>query len=228
VIADALHAVREQLARAAERSGRRAADVTLLGVSKTHPAESVRAAFDAGLTDAGENKVQEAEGKIAALHDLRPRLRWHLVGHLQGNKARRAAGLFDLIHSLDSIALAEKLEHGAAELHRPLDALVQVDLAGEATKHGVPEAGLFPLLEFVRGLKSLRAVGLMILPPLSDDPEASRPFFRKLRGLRETALRDGLLLGTHLSMGMSHDFEVAIEEGATIVRVGTALFGARG
>lgn len=224
----ALRAVRERLARAAEGAGRRADDITLVGVSKTQPAEAVRQAYDAGLRDAGENKVQEAEGKIQALADLRPGLRWHLVGHLQANKARRAAALFDLIHSLDSLALAERLERAAAQHGRRLDVLVQVDLAGEETKHGVPEQGLHALLEFVRGLKSLRAVGLMVLPPLVDDPQASRPFFRRLRGLRDTALRDGLLLGDQLSMGMSHDFEVAIEEGATLVRVGTALFGARG
>jgi hypothetical protein len=227
VIDAALRAVRERLARAAERAGRRPEDVTLVGVSKTHPAARVREAFLAGLTDVGENKVQEAEGKIEALAELRPRLRWHLVGHLQTNKARRAAALFDLIHSLDGIALATRLEHAAAELRRTLEVLVQVDLAGEATKHGVAEARLFGLLEAVRGLKSVRATGLMILPPLSDDPEDSRPWFRKLRGLRDRARRDGLLLGEHLSMGMSHDFETAVEEGATLVRVGTALFGTR-
>ena len=224
----ALDAVRERLSRAAERAGRRAEDVTLVGVSKTQPVERVRAAFLAGLADLGENKVQEAEGKIEALGDLRPRLRWHLVGHLQTNKARRAAALFDLIHSLDSIALATRLEHAAAELRRSLDVLVQVDLAGEAGKHGVDEVHLFALLEAVRGLKSVRATGLMILPPQSHDPEASRPYFRKLRGLRDRARKDGLLLGEHLSMGMSDDFELAVEEGATLVRVGTALFGTRG
>ncbi len=223
----ALHAVRERLARAAERAGRRADDVTLIGVSKTQPAERVRAALQAGLVDFGENKVQEADAKLAQLEDVRPRLRLHLIGHLQGNKARRALALFDCVHSLDSITLAEKLEHAAAEQKRRLDVLVQVDLAREATKHGVTESALFPLLEFVRGLKSIRAIGLMVLPPFDADPEASRVWFRRLRGLREGALRDGLLLGEQLSMGMSHDFEVAVEEGATLVRVGTALFGAR-
>ncbi len=227
MIPAALHAVRERIARAAERAGRRADDVTLIGVSKTQPPERVREAIAAGVVDFGENKVQEADTKLAALEDLRERLRLHLIGHLQGNKARRALALFDCIHSLDSLALAEKLEHAAAEQKRRIDVLAQVDLAGEASKHGAALGALFPLLEFVRGLKSIRAVGLMILPPFDLDPEASRVWFRKLRGLRDTARRDGLLLGEHLSMGMSHDFEVAIEEGATMVRVGTALFGER-
>ncbi len=228
MIADALDAVRERIARAALCAGRRAEDVTLVGISKTRPPEVVREAVGAGLLELGENKVQEAEPKIEALVDLRQRLRWHLVGHLQTNKARRAAALFDMVHSLDSIALARKLEHGAAELGRSLEVLAQVDLAGEAGKHGAGETALFPLLEAVRGMKSIRAVGLMILPPFEADPEAVRPWFRRLRGLRDTARKQGLLLGEHLSMGMSHDFEVAIEEGATLVRVGTAIFGQRG
>jgi hypothetical protein len=227
VIEGRVAAVSERIARAAARAGRRAADVTLLAVSKTHPAEAVRAARAAGLADFAENKVQEAEAKIGALSDLRSQIRWHLVGHLQSNKARKAAALFDRIHSLDSIELALKLEHAAAEAGKTLDVLVQADLAGEATKHGADEAHLFPLLEEVRGFRSIRAVGLMILPPLGAAAEASRPYFQRLRALRDRALADGLLLGSELSMGMSHDFEVAIEEGATIVRVGTALFGER-
>lgn len=223
----ALDAVRVRLARAATRAGRRPQDVTLVGITKTHPPEVVRAAIDAGLVDVGENKVQEAEGKLLALEDVRARVRWHLVGHLQSNKARRAAVLFDLIHSVDSIGLAHKLEHGAAAAGRVLDVLVQVDLAGEPTKFGVPEVGLMPLLEELRGLKSVRCRGLMTLPPDAADPEQARPWFRRLRGLRDQALQDGLLLGSQLSMGMSHDCEVAIEEGATLVRVGSALFGTR-
>ena len=220
-------AVQERIARAATRAGRRAADITLLAVSKTHPPEAVRAAHAAGLVDFAENKVQEAETKIGALSDLRARTRWHLVGHLQSNKARKAATLFDRIHSVDGVELALKLEHAVAQAGKTLDVFVQVDLAGEVTKHGADEAHLFPLLEELRGFRSLRAVGLMILPPLGAAPEASRPFFARLRALRDKAQGGGLLLGSELSMGMSHDFEVAIEEGATTVRVGTALFGER-
>lgn len=227
MIAARLFAVREQIARAADRAGRRAEDVTLVGVSKTQPAEAVRAACEAGLSHFGENKVQEAEDKLAQTVDLRARLRWHLVGHLQKNKARKAVELFDCVHSLDGVELARKLHSAASELGRTLSVLVQVDLAGEATKHGCSEPELFPLLEALRGLSALRADGLMILPPLSLDAERSRPYFRRLRELREAAKQRGLLQGAELSMGMSHDFAVAIEEGATLVRVGTALFGER-
>ena len=227
MIAARVAAVQERIARAAARVGRRVEDITLLAVSKTHPPEAVREARAAGLLDFAENKVQEAETKIGALADLRADTRWHLVGHLQSNKARKAAALFDRIHSVDSIELALKLEHAAAEAGKQIDVYAQADLAGEATKHGADEAHLFPLLEELRGFRSLRAVGLMILPPLGAAPEASRPYFERLRALRDRALGEGLLLGGELSMGMSHDFEVAIEEGATTVRVGTALFGER-
>jgi pyridoxal phosphate enzyme (YggS family) len=228
VIADRVAAVRERIARAAARAGRRADDVTLLAVSKTFPPDDVRAAFAAGLRDFGENKVQEAEGKVAALADLRAEgLRWHLVGHLQSNKARKAVPLFDCIHSIDSADLGHRLEHLAAESRRRLEVLVQVDLAGEATKSGLPERELFPALEILRGLKALSVIGLMVLAPFEEDPERTRPFFRRLRELRDDAARRSLLRGEELSMGMSHDFEVAIEEGATMVRVGTAIFGER-
>jgi len=196
-------------------------------VSKTHPPERVREAYAAGLRDFGENKVQEAEAKIAALEALRPSLRWHLVGHLQTNKARRAAALFDRIHSLDSAPLAHKLEHYAATDGMTLELLVQVDLASEATKHGADEAHLFPLLEEMRGMRRVRAVGLMVLPPLLPDPEKVRPYFRRLRELRDRAVQQNLLLGGELSMGMSQDFEVAIEEGSTLLRIGTGVFGER-
>lgn len=227
MISGRVAAVRERIARAAERAGRRAEDVTLVAVSKTHPPERVREAAAAGVRDFGENKVQEAEAKLPALAELRGSLRWHLVGHLQTNKAKKAALLFDRIHSLDSPELARKLEHYAATGGKTLDVLVQVDLAGETTKHGADEAHLMPLLEAVRGLRSVRATGLMILPPYSDDPESSRPFFRRLRELRDRALSDGLLLGSELSMGMSQDYGVAVEEGATLVRIGTEIFGER-
>lgn len=227
MIAERVAAVRERIARAAGRAGRDPAAVTLVAVSKTHPAEAVREALAAGIVDFGENRVQEAEPKLAALSDLRPRLRWHMVGHLQGNKARKAAILFDRIHSLDGVALAHRLEHAAAEAGVVVRALLQADLAGEATKHGLDEPHLFPALEELRGFKSLRVEGLMLLPPFLPDPEAVRPYFRRLRELRDAALERGLLLGGELSMGMSHDLEVAVEEGATLVRVGTAIFGER-
>jgi pyridoxal phosphate enzyme (YggS family) len=226
VIADRVAAVRERIARAAARAGRKDGEVTLVAVAKTHPADRVREAFAAGLVDFGENKVQEAEGKIAALADLAG-VRWHMVGHLQANKARKAVTLFDRIHSLDDVALARRLEKAGAEQGKRVRALVQVDLAGEETKFGLPEARLFPALEMMRGLKSVRVEGLMGFPPYESDPERTRPFFARLRGLRDAALAQGLLLGGDLSMGMSHDLEVAVEEGATLVRVGTALFGDR-
>lgn len=228
MIADRVAAVRDRIARAAARAGRRAEDVTLVAVSKTFPAEAVREAFAAGVRDFGENRVQEAETKAPALADLRPAgLRWHLVGHLQSNKSKKAVALFDLIQSLDDVELARHVEHYAAQQDRKARALVQVDLAGEKTKFGLEETLLFPALESLRGFKSVEVHGLMVLPPFFAEPEEARPYFRRLRGLRDQAARGGLLLGAELSMGMSHDFEAAVEEGATIVRVGTAIFGER-
>lgn len=229
MIAERVGAVRERIARAATRAGRPSEEITLVAVSKTHPPERVREAFAAGLRDFGENKVQEAEAKVAALADLKPAgLRWHLVGHLQANKARKAASLFDRIHSLDDAGLGLRLEKASAQLKKTLPVLVQVDLAGEETKFGLDEARLFPALELLRGLKSVRVEGLMAMPPHEEDPERVRPYFRRLRELRDRARKENLLLGTELSMGMSEDLEVAIEEGATLVRVGTAIFGERG
>jgi pyridoxal phosphate enzyme (YggS family) len=219
-------AVRHRTARAPARAGRKDGDVTLVAVAKTHPHELVREAFALGLRDFGENKVQEAEGKIAALADLTG-VRWHMVGHLQANKARKAVTLFDRIHSLDDAGLAGRLEKAGAEQRRRVRVLVQVDLGGEETKFGLDESRLFPVLEMLRGLKSVRAEGLMGFPPYEDDPEKARPYFRRLREMRDSALARGLLLGQDLSMGMSHDLEVAVEEGATLVRVGTAIFGER-
>jgi pyridoxal phosphate enzyme (YggS family) len=228
VISERVAAVRDRIARAAARAGRPAAEVTLVAVGKTHPAERIREAFQAGLRHFGENKVQEAEAKIAALADLTAAgARWHMVGHLQANKARKAAALFDLVHSVDDPALALRLEKAAAEQGRRMRVLVQVDLARQDTKFGLDEHGLFPALEAMRGLKSVRVEGLMGFPPYEEDPERVRPWFRRLRELRDEALSRGLLLGGELSMGMSHDLEAAVEEGATLIRVGTALFGER-
>lgn len=228
MIAERVAGVRERIARAAARAGRRPEEVTLVAVSKTFPAQAVRDGFAAGLRHFGENKVQEAEAKVPALQDLRANgLVWHLVGHLQKNKARKAATLFDRIHSVDGAELGARLEHAAAQQGRTLSVLVQVDLAGEQTKFGLDETRLFPVLEALRGLKAVRVDGLMTMPPFEEHPERARPYFRRLRELRDKALAAGSLLGTELSMGMSHDLEVAVEEGATLVRVGTALFGPR-
>jgi hypothetical protein len=228
VISDRVAAVRERIARAAARTGRRPEEVALLAVSKTHPAAAVRDAFESGLRLFGENRVQEAGPKIAELQDLRERgLQWHLVGHLQSNKARKAAALFDLVHSVDNLELAARLASFGRESGRAVRALIQVDLASEPTKSGLPAADLLPALEALRAVEGLRVEGLMLLPPCEAEPEAVRPYFRKLARLRDEALAAGLLRGRELSMGMSHDLEVAVEEQATLVRVGTAIFGER-
>ena len=226
MIAERVAAVRERIARAAERAQRPPADVTLVAVSKTHAPEAVRAAFAAGVRDFGENRVQEAEPKIAATPDLAGAC-WHLVGHLQSNKARRAAALFGLVQSIDSVEIGERLARAGDESGRPVRGLVQVDLAGEASKFGLPEAELLPALAALRGRPGLRLEGLMLLPPFLEDPEAVRPFFRRLLALRDRAFGEGLLAAGELSMGMSRDLEAAVEEGATLVRVGTAIFGER-
>ncbi len=226
MIAERVAAVRERIARAAERASRPPAEVTLVAVSKTHPPEAVRAAYAAGVRDFGENRVQEAEPKIAATAELEA-ARWHLVGHLQSNKARRAAALFGLVQSIDSVEIAGRLARAGEEAGREVRGLVEVDLAGEPSKFGLPESELWPALQALRGRPGLRLEGLMVLPPLLEDPEAVRPFFRRLRALRDRALGEGLLAAGALSMGMSHDFEAAVEEGATLVRVGTAIFGER-
>lgn len=213
--------VRTRIADAALRSGRDASEVRLIAVSKTHPAETVREAIAAGVAVFGENKVQEADVKIPEIG--RGDAKWHLIGHLQKNKARRAVQLFDVIHSVDSIELAERLERICGEEGRAeLPVLIQVDLAGEETKSGIAEDGLGVLIDYLRKCERLKLIGLMILPPFYDDAEATRPYFKKL-----CEIRDRVLPGGELSMGMSHDFEVAIEEGATMVRVGTAIFGER-
>lgn len=224
----ALARVNERISSAAKASGRAASDVALIAVTKTHPAALVRDAFAAGLTHFGENRVQEAADKFEGLADLRAKgATFHLIGHLQSNKVRRAVEVFDTVQSLDSVELARRLHRLAIEAGRVLPVTIQVDLAGEASKTGVPEAKLFPLLESIRALGGLRRDGLMILPPYLEDPEAVRPYFARLRALRDAARERDLLDGNVLSMGMSHDFDVAIEEGATHIRVGTALFGER-
>ena len=220
-IAENIANIEHRIADATGRSGRDPGAVKLVAVSKTHPADILREAIAAGVRVFGENKVQEGESKIVELG--RDAAEWHLIGHLQSNKARKAVQLFDVIHSVDSLEIAKRLERICAEEGREsLSILVQVDLAGEETKSGIAETDLPALLEFLHGCKHLNLDGLMVLPPFFEDPEVTRPYFRRLR-----ELRDQLIPGGHLSMGMSHDFEVAIEEGATMVRVGTAIFGER-
>jgi len=212
--------------RAIDRAGRKASSVTLVAVTKTRSVEEMSAAVAAGVTDVGENKVQEAESKKPELDASEPSVRWHLIGHLQKNKAKKAVELFDVIHSVDSTAMGERIDRLAGEHDKVQPVLVQVDIAGEETKHGLPQKELVPTLEALAACSHLRVDGLMILPPYFDDPEEVRPYFQCLRNLSEDARERGLV-GTELSMGMSHDFEVAIEEGATLIRVGTAIFGPR-
>ena len=212
-----LDQVLERIAGAAERSGRRPGDVLLIAVSKTVEAARIRAAIEAGVSALGENRVQEAKAKIAELGRAVP---WHLIGHLQSNKAKDAVELFDVIHSIDDVALAHECDRRAAARGRVVDALLEVNVAGEASKSGLAPDALDAVLAATAALSHLHVRGLMTIPPIGE-PDATRPWFRALRKLAE---RHGL---SELSMGMSSDFEVAIEEGATMVRVGTAIFGPR-
>jgi pyridoxal phosphate enzyme (YggS family) len=226
-IAARLDAVRGRIAAAAARSGRLPESVRLVAVSKTYPAALVEAAVAAGQLDFGENKVQEGLQKIADATDNR--IRWHVIGHLQSNKARKAAEAFHWIHAVDSVSLLRKLDEGAAAAGRRPKALVQVDLAGEATKFGAAPADLPEIFAAAAESTAVELVGLMLLPPAADDPNDARPWFRKLVAVRDALLAAGVPAArlSELSMGMSHDFEVAIEEGATIVRIGSAIFGER-
>src|ERR1043166_4369491 len=220
--------LQSRVALAAKRAGRTRDEVQLIAVSKTHPPPILREAIAAGVTDLGENRVQEADEKIGEIG--RKAARWHLIGHLQSNKARRAVELFDVIHSLDSAALAQRLNRICEELEREsLPVLIQVDLAHEATKSGIAERSMREVVDAVQQSARLQLLGLMTLPPFLDEAEQVRPFFRRLRELRDELHSDGAFADRpgELSMGMTHDFEIAIEEGATMVRVGTAIFGAR-
>jgi len=221
-----LNGVRDRIARAAGRAGRDPAAIRLIAVSKTFSADHVRAAADAGQIDFGENKVQEALDKMEQTASLP--LRWHLIGHLQSNKAKRAATGFHAIHSIDSGALVAKIDAAAAAAAHPIDLLVQVDFAREPTKHGAPLEALDGILQQAQSSHTARMTGLMVLPP-AGTPEQARPYFRRLRELRDELVARGTApaLLSELSMGMSADFEVAIEEGATLVRVGSAIFGER-
>jgi PLP dependent protein len=213
--------LKERIERAAAKVGRDSKEIKLIAVSKTHPSEVLQAAIDADIHIFGENKVQEAADKIEILG--RENLEWHLIGHLQSNKARKAAQLFDVIHTLDSIELATRLERICLEENRAgLSVLIQVDLADEATKNGIKESDLPEIIKFLQSCERLKFNGLMTIPPYFDDVELVRPYFKRLREIRDELLPNG-----ELSMGMSHDFETAIEEGATLIRVGTAIFGQR-
>jgi hypothetical protein len=225
LIASNLAEIRERVARSATRAGRATEDITLIAVSKTFPSEAIRSAYELGLRHFGENRVQEWESKRAAVADLDST--WHLIGHLQSNKARRAASLFKRVDSVDSVALAQKLDAAAASEAKHLKVLIEVHLGGEETKSGVPEADLPLLAESITKLQHLELLGLMAIPPYFDDTERVRPYFQRLRALRDEVGAQIKMPLSVLSMGMSHDFEIAIEEGATEVRVGTALFGER-
>ena len=220
--------IKTRINRALERSHRSEGDVTLVAISKTHPAALIQDLIALGARDFGENRVQEAETKIPVVG--RDRARWHLVGHLQANKSRRAVKLFDVIHSLDSLELARRLDRLCIEEEVPsISVLIQVDLGLEESKSGMLEAGIKKLAWELKKCERLELTGLMTLPPYFDNAEDTRPFFSKLRALRDDLANEGLFangLGD-LSMGMTHDFEIAIEEGATMVRIGTAIFGER-
>ncbi len=222
-----LSSVRGRLERAAAAAGRNPRDVRLVAVSKTFGVDYVRAAAAAGQVDFGENRVQEAVGKMEQARGLS--LRWHLIGHLQANKARKAAAAFSCIHSIDGADLLHRVDRAAIEAGTRPDALVQVDLAGEPTKHGARPEELEDVFAAARSCEAVHVVGLMVLPPLFEDPEETRPYFRRLREIRDTLAAGGVPppMLAQLSMGMSHDFEVAVQEGATIVRVGSAIFGER-
>jgi len=219
-IAERIEAVRLQIADACLRSGRSAEEVTIVAVTKGFPPEAAREGFAAGLSHFGENRVQEAQGKIPLLAGLAPRPTWHMVGHLQTNKVKTALSLFDIIQSVDSLHLAQEISRRAPESVR-VPVLLEVNVAGEAAKYGFSPDELPAAAEQVRSLPGLEVRGLMTVAPMAGDPQEVRPVFRRLRSLAESLdLRD-------LSMGMSDDFQVAVEEGATIVRVGRAIFGER-
>ncbi|MQA89754.1 MAG: YggS family pyridoxal phosphate-dependent enzyme [Gemmatimonas sp.] len=219
-------AVRERIAAACQRSGRSPSEVTIVAVTKTHPADAVEAVRAAGLTDVGENRIQELEGKVSTIG--RQAVRWHLIGHLQRNKAKKALELADMIHSVDSVRLARKLSDEAAASDRVIDVLVQVSVSGEETKGGLVEEGAIDGIAEICSFPGLRVSGLMTMAPYTDDESLIRTTFRATRQLLDRAASVDGFEGRHLSMGMSNDFEVGIEEGSTIVRLGTVLFGERG
>ena len=227
-IAENIAGIRERIAAAARRAGRNTEDILLMGVSKTFPTNAIREAYAAGIRVFGENRVQEFAGKSEALADLR-NAEWHLIGHLQSNKANKAAELFQAVDSVDSLKLAERLD--SAAVGKKLRILIEINIGGEAAKAGLAPGSpeMEQLLQAAPRLEHIEICGLMAIPPFAENPEETRPYFRKLRELRDSIqlreLHDFSL--NVLSMGMSHDFEIAIEEGSTCVRVGTGIFGTR-
>ena len=225
--------VRRRIDAAAQRANRPASSIRLIAVSKTFSADHVRAARAAGQVDFGENKVQEGIAKAEEIAADAPAgaapIRWHLIGHLQSNKAKKAAATFAAIHSVDSVDLLRRIDNAAADAGAAPEILIQADLAREETKFGAPEADIPAIAEAALACRAARLTGLMLVPPWSDNPEDVRPWFRRLRELRDSLVARGVPAGSlaELSMGMSHDFEAAIEEGSTVVRVGTAIFGRR-
>jgi pyridoxal phosphate enzyme (YggS family) len=215
--------VREGIEKAAQRSGRDLSEIKLVAVSKTVEPTRIKEAIEAGISILGENYVQEAKKKI---EEIGRSVAWHFIGHLQSNKAKYAVHLFDMIHSLDSIPLAEELDRRAEQGDRVIKVMIEINLSGEATKFGIDEEKILNLAKRVLQLNHLSLEGLMTMPPYFDSPEMSRPYYIKLRELKERLMREGIPI-KELSMGMSNDFEIAIEEGATYVRVGTAIFGPR-
>jgi pyridoxal phosphate enzyme (YggS family) len=228
-IADNLSLIRQRIHTSALNAGRDPSEITLIGVSKTHPAESIREAFAAGLLHFGENRVQEWEGKRSHLADISGKFTSHLIGHLQSNKVARAANSFNYIDSIDDFSLAQKLNRAVSQdpAAGKLPVLIEVHIGGEETKSGVTEEALLQLAERILEFNSLNLQGLMCIPPYAENPEEVRPFFIQLRKLKERLEAHLQIPIPRLSMGMSHDFEVAIAEGATEIRVGTAIFGTR-
>jgi len=217
--------IKERIERACERAGRDPGEVSILAASKTRTPEEIREVFEAGIRLFGENRVQEARDKIPLLSDLS--IEWHMIGHLQRNKVKYAVNLFDVVESLDSKELADELEKRLSKLGKKMRVFIEVKLSPEETKHGCSPEEVLELARYVLSLEHLKLEGLMTVPPYFEDLELVRPYFRKLREIRDN-LEDALGVNLpHLSMGMSHDFEVAVEEGATIVRIGTAIFGLR-
>ena len=225
-IRENLRNIRSRIEKAAERAGRSPDEITLVGVSKVQPLEKIQAAVEAGLVHLGENRVQEAAGKVP---QIKGNVHWRLVGHLQRNKAKKAVELFDMIESIDSERLAEEVARRCVDAGKTMDILLEVNVGGEEAKTGIEASKLMDLARFCARLEGISVKGIMVIPPFDTNPENSRPYFQRSRRLFEE-LRGAAIEGLdirHLSMGMSSDFEVAIEEGATIVRVGTAIFGQR-
>lgn len=230
-IAEALKKVRERIYNTAVRSGRDPQEIRLVAVTKTIDMEGISEAINAGVTILGENRVQEAQKKVISyeLRVMGSKVEWHLIGHLQRNKAKYAVRLFDLIHTIDSVALAEEVNKQAQKIGKVQRVLIEVKLSSEEAKHGVTEKDLIQLVESIKGLDNLKLEGLMTMPPFFVESENTRPYFKRLRELRDRINELQIMSYElrELSMGMSHDFEIAIEEGATMVRIGTAIFGQR-